>query len=65
MNKDTIEFRRILTNASGLILQTGQVFLGGYALAHQRFKGVKEFKNEKATLDSLETSFINQEFATK
>jgi hypothetical protein len=65
MNKDTIEFRRILTNDSGLILQTGQVFLGEYALTHQRFKGVKELKNEKATLDSLEVSFVNQEFATK
>lgn len=65
MNKDTIEFRRIITNDSELILQTGQVFLGDYALTHQRFKSVTEFKNEKTILDSLEAFFNDQGLVTR
>lgn len=64
-NKDTIEFIRVLTGDSGLTMQTGQVFLGEYALTHQRFKSVKEFGNEKRILDSLEALFNNQGFVTK
>jgi hypothetical protein len=65
MNKDTIEFRRILTKESGLIVQAGQVFLGQFALTHQRFSSIKEFENLKTTLDSLENSFSDQGLVTK
>jgi hypothetical protein len=65
MNKDTIEFARILTRNSRLIVQTGQVFLGEYALTHQRFRDVKELKNEKTILDSLQTSFSDRGLVTK
>jgi hypothetical protein len=65
MNKDTIEFRRILTNDSRLFVQAGQVFLGEYALTHQRFRGREEFENKEAILDSLEASFSNQGLVTK
>lgn len=65
MNKDTIEFRRILTKDSQLIVQSGQVFLGEYALTHQRFSNVKWFRNEKTILDSLEASFNNEGLVTK
>lgn len=64
-NKDTIEFRRILTNNSGLTVQVGQVFLGEYALTHQRFRQVTKFKNEKTIVDSLKASFNDQGFVAK
>ncbi len=65
MNADTIEFKRILTIDSRLIVQEGQVFLGEYALTHQRFKTIEEFKNDKQILDSLESSFNKQGLVTK
>lgn len=65
INRDTIEFKRILIKDSRLIVQAGQVFLGEYALTHQRFRSVEKFKNEKANLDSLEASFYNQGLVTK
>jgi len=64
MNKDTIEFRRILTNDSGLIVQAGQVFFGEYALTHQRLRNIREFRNLKTVIDSLEGSF-NDQFVAK
>src|SRR3569832_1046007 len=65
ISKDTIEFRRILSDDPQLVMQTGQIFFGKYALTYQRFKNVEEFKNEKSILDSLEASISNQGFATK
>jgi hypothetical protein len=65
MNDDTIEFRRILTKDSRLVVQAGQVFLGEYALTHQRFRHTEEFENRKSILDSLEASFITQGHVTK
>jgi hypothetical protein len=65
MNRDTIEFKRVLMSDSRLVVQAGQVFFGEYALTHQRFRNKQEFNNEKVILDSLEASFNNEEFVTK
>lgn len=64
-NNDTIEFQRILLNDDDLILQTGQIFLGEYALTHQRFKNVRLFNNDTKAIDSLTTYFLNEGYKSK
>jgi hypothetical protein len=64
-DNDTIEFQRILINNTDLILQTGQIFLGEYALTHQRFKNVRHFKNDNQTIDSLTSYFLNEGHKSK
>src|SRR5690349_6011256 len=37
---DTIEFKRVVSNGTTLKIQSGQIFLGEYALTHQKFNSV-------------------------
>lgn len=57
---DTIKFQRILSNGTDLILQTGQLFIGEYALTHQRLKNVERFNFDLKIIDSLTNIFINE-----
>ncbi|AHM59271.1 hypothetical protein D770_05020 [Flammeovirgaceae bacterium 311] len=65
MNGDTIEFKRILAGDKELILQEGHVFLGDYALTHQKFKSITKYRNEVRVSDSLTNTFINQGLSPK
>lgn len=62
---DTIEFKRILSNKTTLKIQSGQIFLGDYALTHQKFSSVQVLANSDNILDSLRTLFKTNGFAEK
>lgn len=57
---DTIKFKRILSNGTDLTLQTGEIFIGEYALTHQQLKNVGHFNYEPLIVDSLTNVFLNE-----
>lgn len=64
-DNDTIVFQRILINDNDLTLQTGQIFLGEYALTHQRFKNLRHFNNDENIIDSLSNYFLTEGYKSK
>jgi hypothetical protein len=62
---DTIEFKRFITSDSKLVVQSGQIFLGKYALIKQRFVDRKEVKNKTAFVDSTTTLLEKNGFVEK
>jgi hypothetical protein len=64
-DNDTINFQRILINDTDLMLQTGQIFVGEYALTHQRLKNVRHFNNDEKIIDSLTSYFLNEGHKSK
>lgn len=62
---DTIEFKRILSNGTTLRIQSGQIFLGEYALTYQKFNFVHQLANSDNILDSLRTQFKTDGFVEK
>ncbi len=61
-SNDTIEFKRILTTSSALVVLTGQIFLGDYALTHQKFIDKQVIKNNNTLLDSIRNSIEKNGF---
>src|SRR5690606_21087117 len=57
---DTIEFKRIVLTDRHVKLQCGQIFIGEYALTHQRFTNVRQFTNDNKIIDSLINSISNE-----
>lgn len=57
---DTVKFQRILSNGTDLILQTGQIFIGEYALTHQRLRNVGRFNYDLKIVDSLTNVLLNE-----
>lgn len=64
-NNETIEFKRILLNDKDVTLQTGQIFLGEYALTHQRFHEIRHFNYDESIIDSLSRSIAAAGFKEK
>lgn len=62
---DTIEFKRVVSNGTTLKIQSGQIFLGEYALTHQKFNSVHQLANSDNILDSLRTQFKTDGFVEK
>ncbi len=50
---DTIEFTRLLAGDHQITMQTGQIFLGDYAMTLQRFKETKVYNKRNGLVDSL------------
>lgn len=50
--------------SSSITVQSGQIFLGEYALTHQRFKKVDKFNHDTRTIDSLTNHFTNEGLVT-
>ena len=63
-NNDTIEFKRIVAYTSSITVQSGQIFLGEYALTHQRFKTAEKFNHDSRTIDSLTSQIVNEGLVT-
>jgi hypothetical protein len=62
---DTIEFKRVLSNGTALKVQSGQIFLGNYALIHQKFSSVQQLPTSDNVLDSLRALFKTNGFVEK
>jgi hypothetical protein len=62
---DTVEFKRILYSGESLRIQSGQIFVGDYALTHQKFDTVYFLTNSDTILDSLRTEFEHDGFAQR
>lgn len=58
MNGDTVDFKRLVSRDARLFVQSGQIYLGDYALTHQRFTTIDELGNDNRTIDSLTNGFI-------
>lgn len=62
---DTIEFKRVLSNGTILKIQSGIIFLGEYALTHQRFNSIHQLPNSNNIIDSLRNRFKTDGFVEK
>jgi hypothetical protein len=62
---DTIEFKKILSNGTTFKVQSGQIFLGDYALIHQRFRAVQQLDGNDDILNSLRSQFKGDGFAER